>query len=98
MRLGGLALLVTASLMLFCGCVKAPERIEVNVGSPRPAPVDASRVPHPATLEEAQRELDQAYANLQYLEDQNARLRAKAEDYKRERDDYKKRLKKHEKD
>ncbi len=98
MRIGGLAILVTVLLVLCPACVKAPERIEVNVGSPRPAPVDASRVPHPTTLEEAQRELDSAYANLQYLEDQNARLKAKAEDYKRERDDYKKRLKKHEND
>ena len=97
MRACGLVLLVAAGLLLAPGCVTAPERIEVNVGS-RPAPVDSSRVPHPATLEEAQGELDKAYSNLQYLERENGRLKEKADKYKHERDDYKKRLKQYEKD
>ncbi len=97
MRTGGLVLLMVSGLLLAGGCVTAPERIEVNVGG-RPEPVDSSQVPHPATLEEAQRELDQAYANLQHVERDNARLKDKADKYKHERDDYKKRLKKYEKD
>jgi len=84
-------------VVLSAGCVTAPERIEVNVGS-RPPPVDSSRVPHPATLEEAQEELDKAYQNLQYLEQDNAKLKRKAEEAKRQRDEYKQRLKKYEKD
>ncbi len=84
-------------VVIISGCVTAPERIEVNVGS-RPPPVDSSRVPHPATLEEAQQELDKAYQNLQHLEQDNAKLKRKAEDAKRERDEYKQRLKKYEKD
>ena len=81
------------------GCInaKAPEKIVIG-GSDRPEPVDSSRVPQPATLEEARAELRKAYSNIQYLEDQNKRLREKADKYKRERDQYKDRLKKYEKD
>lgn len=80
------------------GCVKAPERIEVNVGNDRPPPVDSSRVPNPSTLEEARAELVKAYQNIQYLEHENTRLEQKATKYKSERDEYKKKLKKSEHD
>lgn len=93
-----------AAGVVVCGlglasCVKAPERIEVNVGGGgRPEQVDSSHVPQPATLAEAQTELDRAYANLQYLERQNDSLRRKADEYKHERDAARKRLKKYEDD
>jgi len=89
------------------GCVsaKAPESIAVNVGGPQPEPVDSSRVPDPQTLEEARYELRKAYANIQALERQVAKLEADKAEYKRERDkarrerdEYKQRLEKHEKD
>ncbi len=89
----------TGLLVAVAGCVKAPDRVEVNVGSPhRPAPVDASRVPQPGTLEEAQAELNKAYENLQALERDNAKLKEKADKLKRERDDCRDRLKKFEKE
>ena len=98
MRAGGFVLLMIVALLVGpLGCVTAPERIEVNVGG-RPEPVDSSQVPHPATLEAAQQELDKAYANIQYLQRDNERLKHKADNYKHERDDCKKRLKKYEKD
>jgi peptidoglycan hydrolase CwlO-like protein len=90
----GTGLLVAAS-----GCVKAPDRIEVTVGSPRrPAPVDTSHVPQPTTLEEAQAELNKAYQDIQALQDDNARLNEKADKLKRERDDCRHKLKKYEKE
>ncbi len=95
----GAGLLIPGGLAAF-GCIraKAPERIDIRVGDPGPTRVDPGRVPQPRTLEEAQRELDLAYANLRQLEQDNARLHRKADEYKRERDDYKKRVKKLEKD
>jgi septal ring factor EnvC (AmiA/AmiB activator) len=90
----GSGLLVAAS-----GCVRAPKNIEVNIASPRaPEPVDASQVPHPTTLDEAQAELNKAYQNIQYLQDENARLSDKADKFKHERDDCRHQLKKHEKE
>lgn len=103
-----LLLLVAAGLLAgSAGCVsvKAPETVTVGGGHSRPEPVDSDRVPHPDTLDEAQRELNRAYANLRYLERENARLADKAAKYKRERDrykdqrdDYKDRLEKYEED
>ena len=87
-------LLVTGALIGTAGCVKAPERIEVNVGGNRPPPVDSSRVPEPTTLEEARAELLKAYQNIEYLERDSARLSEKADKLKRERDDCRHRLKK----
>jgi hypothetical protein len=86
-------------LLAAVGCVKAPENISVNVGGDnRPPPVDSRRVPQTATLDDCRAELVKAYQNIQYLEDENAKLKKKADDYKRERDDCRKRLKKHEGD
>ncbi len=93
-----IGLWVIAGLLAgLAGCVnvKAPEKIVIG-GDDRPPPVDSSRVPHPATLAEAQQELNRAYANIQYLERENARLKEKAEQYKRERDEARKRLKRYE--
>lgn len=94
----GFTLLAVGLLMLVSGCVqiKAPERI--NIGGEPPPPVDSSRVPPTSTHEEARAELVKAYQNIQYLEQQNARLRSKADEYKRERDECRKQLKKYEKD
>ena len=55
-------------------------------------------MPNPSTLEEARAELVKAYQNIQYLEHEHARSNEKADKYKRERDDYKKKLKKYEHD
>ncbi len=98
MRRSWLWWLAVGGLCLEVGCVnvKAPERI--SIGGDRPPPVDSSRVPQPATLEEAHQELVKAYQNIQYLEQDNARLSDKAQKYKSERDQYKKQLKKYEKD
>ena len=90
---------IAGLLAALAGCVnvKAPERIVIG-GDDRPPPVDSGRVPQTATHAEAQRELEQAYANVQYLERENVRLREKAEEYKRERDEARKRLKRYEQD
>ncbi len=81
------------------GCIhaKAPEHINVNLGG-RPSPVDSRVVPHPTTLAEAQQELEKAYRDMRYLEQDNARLARKADEYERERDDARKQLKKLKKD
>jgi hypothetical protein len=79
-----------------CFSAKAPEKIVIGGGEPEP--VDSSRVPNPTTLDEARYDLRKAYANIQYLEKENKRLRGKADKYKHERDQYKDRLKKYEKD
>jgi len=88
----------TVLFMVLTGCVKAPERIDVRVGSDRPAAVDSSRVPQTATHEECRAELARAYDNLQHLERENAELRRKADEYKRQRDECRRQLKKYEKD
>ena len=95
-----MSLVAVGLLVGLAGCVsvKAPERITVGGGRSRPEPVDSDRVPHPDTLDEAQRELNRAYANLQYLERENARLGDKAAKYKRERDDCRDRLERYEDD
>lgn len=69
-----------------CVSVKAPERITIN-RSPRPEPVDSRRVPQTSSHEQARMELNKAYQNIQYLEDQNRKLASDAQEYKRERDD-----------
>jgi hypothetical protein len=81
------------------GCIhaQAPERIEINVGG-RPAPVDSRTVPHPGTLADAQQELDKAYQNMRYLEQDNARLLRKVDEYQRERDEARKELKQYRKE
>ena len=91
--------LLAAGILLagVTGCVTLLERVEVNVGSnERPEPVDSRHVPQPATLDEAHQELVKAYRNLQYLERENTRLEEKAAKYKKQRDECKKRLDKHE--
>lgn len=99
MRASAWLVLVAAGLMwVVAGCVKAPERIEVNVGHDRPAPVDSSRIPETSSYDDCRAELVKAYQNLQYQERENARLEEKAAKYKKERDEYKKQLKKYEHD
>jgi hypothetical protein len=81
-----------------CFSAKAPENIDVRVGSSRPEPVDSSRVPDPQTLDEARYELRKAYANIEYLERKVEDLKDDKAKYKRERDKYKDRLEKYEDD
>lgn len=99
MRKSCLLLFAGAALTLStlgCVSVKAPERIEI--GGSRPAPVDTSRIPPITTVEQGRDELCKAYQNIQYLEQENRRLKEKAENYKHERDNCRKRLEKYEKD
>ncbi len=76
-----------------CVNVKAPERIVLNGDPP---PVDASRVPETTSHADCRDELIRAYQNIQYLERENARLKQRADEYKRERDEARKRLKRYE--
>ena len=69
-----------------CVSVKAPERITIN-RSPRPEPVDSGRVPQTSNHEQARMELNKAYQNIQYLENQNRKLADDAQEYRRERDE-----------
>lgn len=92
--LGIAGLLLVLGLSAGCVSVKAPEKIVVGSGSP--PPVDSSRVPATSTHEEARAELNKAYQNIQHLERENQRLRQKADEYKRERDDARRRLEKYE--
>lgn len=82
----GAALFLTG----LCGCVKAPEKIDIRVGdrgygssSDR---VNPANMPNPQTLDEAREELRKAYATLNDLEKDNRKARDKAEEYKQERD------------
>ena len=96
-RAGLMAALVgLAGTSAGCLSVRMPERVEV--GSSRPEPVDSSQIPETSTHQEARAELHKAYENIQYLERENQRLHEKADKYKRERDQYKDRLKKYEHD
>jgi predicted RNase H-like nuclease (RuvC/YqgF family) len=83
-RVGHIVIGATGLLLAGCVSVKAPERIDIGGGGPEP--VDSSRVPHPATLDEAQAELNKAYRYVGHLEQENRRLESKSERYKRERD------------
>ncbi len=76
-----------------CVHVKAPERIVING---EPPPVDAQRVPETASHEDCRAELLRAYQNIQYLERENARLKQRADEYKRQRDEARQRLKRYE--
>ena len=91
--------MIVGLLLTIPGCVsvKAPERIDIG-GSRRPERVDSTRVPNPSTLEEARYELHKAYGNIQWLEDEVAKLQQDKAKYKRQRDDCRDRLKKYEDD
>jgi predicted RNase H-like nuclease (RuvC/YqgF family) len=91
-----LSLLVASLAGAGCVSVKTPEKIEI--GTSAPEPVDSSRLPQTASHEECRQELYKAYQNIQYLERENQRLKEKADKYKRERDECRKRLDKFEKD
>jgi hypothetical protein len=82
----------TGLLGLGCVNVKAPEQIHIGSGPP-PERVDSSRVPDPATLDEAREELHKAYRHIRYLEHEVADLRKDKEKLKAERDEYKKKYK-----
>lgn len=84
-----LTLACTLLLGLSFGCLNVQTPREVNVGTSRerPDPVDSSRVPRTSSHDDCRDELQKAYANLRYLERENARLDDKAVEYKRERDD-----------
>ncbi len=89
-RRTGLLLLVTLGLVGLTGClnVRAPDvRVDMGDGA---EPVDASRVPQPTSLEQAQAELNKAYAYIQSLERHNRELKQERDEYKHERDQYKK--------
>ncbi|MBN1514542.1 MAG: hypothetical protein JXB13_21175 [Phycisphaerae bacterium] len=74
------------------GCIqaKAPESIVIGGGAP-PERVDSSRTPQTRSHEEARAELEKAYRQIQYLEEENQRLRRKYENAKAEREEYERR-------
>jgi hypothetical protein len=89
--LGGCILLATG-----CVSVRAPERI--TIGTAPPEPVDSARLPATSSHEECRAELEKAYQNVQYLEQQLARAERKADELKRERDEARRALKKHDRE
>ncbi len=82
--------LAAVGLVLVSGCLSVQAPREINIGG-NSSNVDSSRVPETASHEEARAELRKSYAYIRELEDKKA-------EYKRERDRYKKRLKKYEDD
>ena len=82
--------LAAVGLVLVSGCLSVQAPRESNIGG-NSGRVDSSRVPETASHEEARVELRKSYAYIRKLEDKKA-------EYKRERDRYKKRLKKYEDD
>ena len=81
------------------GCVSVSAPKEVHVGSSsRPEKVNSGRVPKCDSLAEAEYELEKAYANIRYLEDELAGCEDKAKKYKRERDKCEDRLERYEDD
>jgi hypothetical protein len=98
-RVGSLLLVATALVVLGgCFSAKAPEKIDVRLGSDRPEPVDSSRVPNPQTMDEARAELRKAYANIQYLEGEVEDLEHDKAKYKRKLDECEDRLERYEDD
>ncbi len=80
--------LASGTLLWLClGCVQAPREINIGTSRDRPEPVDSSRVPRTSSHDDCRYELQKAYDNLRYIERENARLKDKAAEYKRERDD-----------
>ena len=88
----------TCLLGIMLGCVQAPERIDVQVGSRQPEPVDSARVPNPQTMDEARAEMHKAYQYVQWLEEENADLKHDKQKYKRKYDECKDRLERYEDD
>ena len=79
------------------GCLdvdaRAPD-IYLDRGGPPPENVNSAQVPATSSHEQARAELQKAYNQIRYLEDENRRLKKKVEDEKRRGDEYKE---KHEK-
>ena len=90
----GLAFLLLAGTFSY-GCFQAPERIDVQLGSSRPEPVDTGKVP--PTYDEAVVELRKAHREIGYLRNKVQKLEDDKKELKEEKDEYKdkyKRLKK----
>jgi hypothetical protein len=80
------------------GCFTAPERIDVQVGSPRPEPVDTTQVPPDyngavTELRKSHREIDYLRDKVRKLEDDKKKLKQEKEEcekkYDRLKDKYK---------
>lgn len=93
-----LALLLLAvvgtAVIASAGCVnlKAPEQI--NVGTGRHEPVDASKVPPTSSHEEARQKLAEAYGEIQHLQSKVAGLERDKRELKAEREECEKKYKK----
>lgn len=82
----GLALLLLAVVSSY-GCFKAPERIDVQVGSSRPEQVDTGKVP--PTYNEAVAELRKAHREIDYLRNKVRKLEDDKNELKKEKKEYK---------
>jgi outer membrane murein-binding lipoprotein Lpp len=85
---------VVATAFILSGCVnvKAPE--EINVGTGRHQPVDASQVPPTKTHEEARQKLAEAYAEIRHLQSKVADLEKDKKELKAQREECEKKYKK----
>jgi outer membrane murein-binding lipoprotein Lpp len=85
---------MVATAFFLSGCVnlKAPE--EINIGSGRHQPVDASQVPPTKTHEEARQKLAEAYTEIRYLQSKVADLEKDKKELKAEREEWEKKYKK----
>jgi outer membrane murein-binding lipoprotein Lpp len=84
--------LATAFILSGCVNVKAPE--EINLGTGRHQPVDASQVPPTATHEEARQKLAEAYAEIRHLQSKVADLEKDKKELKAQREECEKKYKK----
>ena len=87
----GLAVLLLA-MMLSYGCFQAPERIDVQIGSPRPEPVNTAKVP--PTYDQAVAELRKAHREIDYLRNKVRKLEDDKKELKEEKQEYKDKYKK----
>ena len=81
----GLAFFLMAVICSY-GCFQAPERIDVQVGSPRAEPVDMGKVPPTydgavAELRKAHREIHHLRGKVRKLEDDKKELKEEKEEY-----------------
>jgi peptidoglycan hydrolase CwlO-like protein len=79
-------LLVGVICQSACVNVRTPD-VRINAGPP-PEKVDSKRVPATSSHEEARAELEKAYRQIRYLEDQNRRLAEKVEKEKSRAKEY----------
>ena len=90
-KVAATALLASGTGLGTVGCLDVDARApDIYLdGGPPPERVNSSQVPPTSSHEEAQAELQKAYHQIRYLEDENRRLKKKVEDEKARGDEYK---------